>query len=409
MRAPLAAVGVEYTAVGLAMRLVAARASRVVLLLGCFGQAWAAPGEGEGCLPIPLAASLPLHTGDALVLGEPDRVDRQATLAPRDGGAYLLAYASDADGSMDRSELRLVEVDAGHCAGPARPWRPVPGASLDAPAVVGGWIHFTSVTRTGEQARLQLWRAPLRPGLPGQAERRPDIPGLRTAHGWPRWVDAGDGTTVVSYRADGNAPHWTALDDAGHPLRIRRIDPASRSAYVRVVRMTGGGWLLSYQHPPDGGYMATWFRISRDGEQWSAARQITESPERRGRPDVHDGYALPRRDAGVDLYYVYPSLKGGTAQAPIVDFDLYRRAVLADGTLGPEQALSHPADFNPYAPSAHRLADGRVLLTFADIAARGADGVSSARLVATRLDGDAPLPAARRHATDAGAATHGND
>jgi len=86
--------------------------------------------------------------------------------------------------------------------------------------------------------------------------------------------------------------------------------------------------------------------------------------------------------------YVYPSFKGPDARFA-VGFDLYRRSVRPDGRLGPEQRLTDRTAFNPFAPSAHRLRDGTVLVSFSDILENGADGVSRAQLTVFRLKDDA--------------------
>lgn len=118
-----------------------------------------------------------------------------------------------------------------------------------------------------------------------------------------------------------------------------------------------------------------------------------------GKPVVHDAYALTTLDEGVDIYYVYPSRKGPGAKVQ-VGFDLYRRAVMLDGSLGAEERLTERDDFNPFAPTAHRLPDGTILVTFSDILASGESGVSSA-LLAFKLARDAPAPD-RSHGSDGG-------
>src|SRR5690606_12840897 len=153
------------------------------------------------------------------------------------------------------------------------------------------------------------------------------------------------------------------------------------------------GCFFSYQRPPEGGYMATYVSVSKDCAKWSPPVPIAW-PDAPNLPDVHDAYALPRQDAGVDLYYVYPSFKGDDAGFR-VGFDLYRRAIGVDGTFGPEQLLTERKEFFPFAPSAHRLADGSVLVTFSDIEATGPEGVSSAVISAFVLGSDAPAPPAK--------------
>jgi hypothetical protein len=130
--------------------------------------------------------------------------------------------------------------------------------------------------------------------------------------------------------------------------------------------------------------------VSPDCASWSPSFELSP-PRPPNKPDVHDAYALPRADEGVDVYYVYPSFKGEGAKFP-VGFDLYRRSVMVDGRIGPEELLTERVQFNPFAPSAHRMPDNTILVSFSDIQEYGESGVSRAHLTLFRLETDAPAP-----------------
>ena len=262
----------------------------------------------------------------------------------------------------------------------------------DAPAFMdaadGAWLYFASSDE--DLNSIKLWRARVVDGSFDRPQRLADIDGLDRLVQWPRWVGAGD-DVLVTFRGPEVIPTWLRLDKGvtpGAPVLMG----SRKAAYPRVVPMQGGGCFFSYQRPPEDGYMATWYQVSRDCQSWSSPTELSH-PKPPNKPDIHDAYALPRSDGGVDVYYVYPSFKGEGVRFP-VGFDLYRRSVTMDGSAGPEQLLTDRSGFNPFAPSAHRLADGAVLVTFADIQENGkeGEGVTRANLTLFRLPGDAPLP-----------------
>jgi len=250
------------------------------------------------------------------------------------------------------------------------------------------WLYFAS----GGEYGLKLWRVPVSDdGSFAAPQALPPIAQLdRLAQG-PRWVSFAD-SLGATFRGPGSIPMWARSADGVHwGTSVSLADVAV--AYPRVVPMGPSGCFFSYQRPPEGGYMATYTSVSKDCAQWSSTVPIAW-PAAPNRPDVHDAYALPRVDGGVDLYYVYPSLKGDGARFA-VGFDLYRRAVGPDGTFGVEQLLTTPKDFFPFTPAAHRLANGNVLVTFADIQVVGETAVSTATISAFVLPSDAPPPRKR--------------
>jgi hypothetical protein len=88
---------------------------------------------------------------------------------------------------------------------------------------------------------------------------------------------------------------------------------------------------------------------------------------------------MPSRSPGkgVDLYY----LRGG----PRNEFNVHRRAMTENGTLGPEEVVTAPDVGHVEKPQPRRLADGRIAVMFA--VRRGERDYDLALAV---LDGDAP-------------------
>lgn len=340
----------------------------------------------EARLPPP-AQMLPVGKANVFSFDEGEGVDRQPTLAPLPGGGFLLVYARYGD--MDSSVLRVLTSRDGSTISSAETLA-FGGEIEDAPSFVtareGTWLYFAS--GDSNLGNVKLWRSRLVGRSFSAPDRLADVPGLRRLTQWPRWVDAGP-DVLLTFRGEKSVPHWLRLKEgmtqhAPIPLASFGV------AYPRVVPTADHGCFFSYQRPPEGGYMATYFRVSPDCSKWSPPTALSW-PEPPGKPDVHDAYALPRLDAGVDIYYVYPSRKGPGARFQ-VGFDLYRRAVMADGSLGAEERLTARDELNPFAPTAHRLPDGTILVTFSDIHANGADGVSSARLALFKLARDAAAP-----------------
>ncbi|ANB17266.1 Hypothetical protein I596_1236 [Dokdonella koreensis DS-123] len=336
--------------------------------------------------PLPVASRVPVGREDVVALGSGAGVDRQATLATRRSGGFVLVYARFQDGDLDSAQLRQVVSETGDALSDPRPLSFGHGVE-DAPAFidVGGrtWLYFAS--RETDTGSIGLWRSRLDEGTFAPAHRLDAIEGLTRLVQWPRWVAAGS-DALLTFRGLTSVPTWLRLEDGLKPGPAM-VPAAVGVAYPRVVPLGNRGCFFSYQRPPEGGYMATYYRVSADCARWSDAAPLAPPPPP-NKPDVHDAYALPRPDGGVDVYYVYPSFKGPDARFA-VGFDLYRRSVRPDGRLGPEQRLTDRTAFNPFAPSAHRLQDGTVLVSFSDILENGADGVSRAQLTVFRLKDDA--------------------
>jgi hypothetical protein len=124
-------------------------------------------------------------------------------------------------------------------------------------------------------------------------------------------------------------------------------------AHVGATR--AGQWVFTYQVGDAAGVVTSYVRTSSDdGVTFSEARVV--APESQ---NVHDAFVAPRAEEGVDLYYVHANPALGN------ELTGYRRALHEDGRLGPEQALTANDVGHVEKPQARRLADGRLVLTFA--------------------------------------------
>lgn len=336
----------------------------------------------------PYATELPVSRADVFAF-EGDGVDRQSTLATLPGGGFVLVYTRFERGDMDTSVLRVARSADGYVVADSEALT-FGGTVEDAPSFVttqtGTWLYFASGDRNLNN--ITLWKSQLIGDAFSPPSRLPEVPGLGRLVQWPRWVGAGS-EVFLTFRGEKSRPYWLRLKNG-----VAQTAPDALTsfgvAYPRVMPLEDHGCFFSYQKPPEGGYMATYFSVSSDCANWSSATPLSW-PKPPGKPDVHDAYALPRLDAGMDIYYVYPSRKGPAAKFQI-GFDLYRRAIMPDGRMGDEELLTARDAFNPFAPSVHRLADKTILVTFADIDENGENGVSSARMTLFKLADDAAKP-----------------
>lgn len=342
---------------------------------------------------LPGPASLPVGRHATWASDAQAGVDRQAAVLPQADGGFLLVYAQYADGDMDSSRLMQIRSPDGRQVSP-----PIPfsfGSTLeDAPVLASSenqaWLYFAA--SEGDYSNLKLWRALVTHEGFLQPQRLPDVPGLKMLTQSPRWVLAGE-DLFLTFRGSGSRPQWLTLR-GGHTPTAATTLVDTAVAYPRVVPMGRKGCFFSYQRVPEGGYMTTLYRVSPDCRTWAEPIELAPATPP-NKTDVHDGFALPRPDGGVDVYYVYPSFKGSSAPIP-VGFNLYRRAIDVHGAQGPEQLLTDPTTYNPFAPSAHRMADGSVLVTFSDIQQNSDQGVSKARLTLFRVAEDAPTASVQR-------------
>lgn len=123
--------------------------------------------------------------------------------------------------------------------------------------------------------------------------------------------------------------------------------------------------------------MVSYVTTSPNGTTWSTPEAVSSAT------NVHDTSFARRADGGLDVYFIHPTDFSG--------FRLFRRPLHVNGQLGAEQQLTDDALGEPSKPRAVRLPDGRVLLSYAEIAERAPSGAPIVqRIVLAELPGDAP-------------------
>lgn len=329
-------------------------------------------------LSLETAPQLPLLERDVLRLGEGLDVDmlsawavdptaRRARLFFESGSeafdaAWLLVSEASPDGRRFTPPQR-VTTDAGFVASCAV----LPSATGPRLVQVSAPDYHSQVAVTAVDAWTLDDARPL--SLPS---------GVASALSWPRFVDDADGGVWLAYRDGASVPSLAHSVDGVTFAPGAPVPPVAGGAMAAVGRFASGALAYVSQAPEGAEPMVSRVRTSADGAQWSSAQRVTDAS-----PNVHDTFVLPRVDGDVDLYFIYPA--GGRG------FSLFRRALSAEGALGPEQRVTDVTLGDPSKPAAFRLSDGAVLVTFADIVARAPQGwPSRQQLVVARLAGDAP-------------------
>ena len=169
---------------------------------------------------------------------------------------------------------------------------------------------------------------------------------------WPRFYSLSAGRTAVVYRDNASVPKFAVSADGQSFGEAQVMGPPAAQPELGVF--ANGTMVYLYQTDVTTGFIQSVYRISKDdGESWSEATFVTTSSN-----NVHDADAFAREDGGIDVYYIYPDTAVG--------FALWRRCLRADGKLGAEEKVVVSSWGNLAKPRAHRLSDGRILLTFVD-------------------------------------------
>lgn len=204
------------------------------------------------------------------------------------------------------------------------------------------------------------------------------IPSMSTILSWPQAIAMADGRVAVAYRTDQGLPNVTFSSDGlsfGTPIQVH-----TESAAIPTIAQLGDGTLVfTHQRPVGGEPMVSFWQLSSDGGQtWTPPARVTDAAN-----NVHDTTVVSRRDGAADLYYIYPTGQTG--------FTLFRRSLDGAGTLGAEQQVTSEDVREPSKPRGLRLADGTLLVTYAEISERSAQGLPTVqRTKALLLRTDAP-------------------
>lgn len=325
---------------------------------------------GREGLPVPEPSALPIGPNDALVVGPGLALDAQSALSIDDEGAVTLVFDTF-DRDFRQGELWIARSIDGRRFPLARPSGHTPHPLEASPSFVRGALYFAGADDPTGAAVLYRARV-------GGADALPAVPGLSSLLSWPQLAPWGD-RVAIAFRDDAGRPMFAAGDDAesfGAPVVV-----GPDAAAVPIVAAFGDGSLAyAYQHPVGAEPMVSFVRRSSDGVTWTDPVRVTDASS-----NVHDAAFVARSDGGLDLYYAYPGVAG---------FALFRRALSADGVLGPEERVTADEVGEASKPRGLRLPSGRVLVTFAEIEARdsGTGEPTRQRLRIASLPGEAPPP-----------------
>lgn len=358
-------------------------------------------------LPEP-ARTIPVRESEVRAFPTGDFVDQQTTEFNYPNGDFILVYGRLKGGYLRNSSLWFVVSEKDKTISKTKPLPIENDAEFHNMAVAspsfvtgphGTWLYFETSGRNEEG--VKLWKSRLSGTTFSEPVELSPVPGLTDLAALPSWANAGS-YTYLTFRNKRGLPFWVRLRDGVAQGAPQRLEPFG-VGFARVIPMGGGGCFFSYQIPWQAGGMATYYRTSRDCSHWSPPALLSHQPIRfHGKPVaqvvVHDAYALARLRHGVDVYYSAVNYKGEHALRSKFGFVLYRRSVEPNGTLGPEQLLTAKPIFYPFYASAHRLANGSVLVTFSDIHSTGNDIylkgsrlVTSSDLTVFALKSDAPV------------------
>lgn len=322
--------------------------------------------------------ALPLGPSAALTLGGGGGIDVQAALFASRGGADAAIVYDHFDAAFSTGELRSASLTMdGLLSTPTDLFADASTFAANPSGVerVGtAYLYYVRAATLQGSATIERRERQGSSWGPPQVVSLPAI----TLLSWPRFIALPDDRVALGYR-DGLGQPRVALSSDGLHFDSASVVESRSSAMVAVGSFSDGQLVCTYQTESAAAPMTSWVRRSRDGVSWSPPLRVTSSST-----NVHDTAPLSRVDGGIDLYYIYPVGQLG--------FVLFRRRYGADGTLGLEERVTDDSFGEVSKPSGVRLADGRLLLTYAAITARDpVQGFPSVQqLGAVLLAGDAP-------------------
>lgn len=339
-------------------------------------------------LALPEPAALPLGGSDVLALSDGNELDMLSSLSVNEDGSILVVF--------DRSDEELssgkVFVSRSHDGAAFSKPRALPVGAKEAGAVEPSLVMNPSLVRTTAGAFMyyttsesldgdaSVFRRPLSSAGFGEPEAVGPIEQGSWLLSWPIFHARTDGTVGLAYRtAHGTATYATSSDGVTFSP-TRAVPRADLAAMADAAELGNGGVAYTYQQGPMT-QMVSYVTTSVATTSWSERQVVSDAA------NVHDTSMCRRADGGLDLYYIHPSVDAGFPAG----FRLFRRALHPDGRLGPEERITAAELGEPSKPRALRLSNGRVLVSYAQIAKRGTGGAPLVqRIVLAQLPGEAP-------------------
>ena len=331
-------------------------------------------------LVLPAASALPLGASDVLRLSDADAIEVGSVALPMKDGSVVVVF-DRLDAAFTRGSLYSARSSRGR-----RFTKPAPFARGSDAYVVGP----SAVIRAGSaflyheeaktlQGRPSMWRSAL--GADGHwaaAERLPAIADVTSLLSWPEVTAMGEGA-LLAFRGGATSACRVATSTDGVTFAMKTPPCTTAAAMAASATFANGSLAFSHQNG-DPANMISYVMTSNDrGASWSTPLVVSNAA------DVHDTSFVKRLDGGLDLYFIYPPDDHG--------FSLFRRALTPAGVLGPEERVTQSSLGEPSKPHVARLTDGRLLLSYAEIAKRGPSAEPTVqRIVLASLAKDAPAP-----------------
>ena len=318
---------------------------------------------------LPAAAKIPFTDKDILVVSRDVAADYGGALVEDTSvGKLAIVFERYLSQTEFKGELRIARLEDNGTFGPSAS----AGLSSD-PFVVGAhafahggdtFVYF----QHGDVNRgsVRLARARFENGGFAAAEDLVLADSHKGNYAWPCPVERG-GDDALSYDHYADSNH-VALGDG------RTFGAAARIAsgvQGRVASFASGALAYTWQNG-DPANMIAYVRLSSDAVTWAPQVPITS------KVNVHDVTPFRRADGGVDIYFI-------AAESPFV-FQIVRRPITENGTLGPEEIVSTATAGSLTQPHPHRLHDGSVGLVFGMQITSNIDTDTGF----VRLEGDAP-------------------
>lgn len=243
------------------------------------------------------------------------------------------------------------------------------------PVIINGkiWIYFnafTEATKTAQWGRFAFDEED--PETPVEWLGTSEILAGQT-HAWTYPALTDSGKVLLAYEKQdlqsGQTDLFFSLSQKGQSFGgSQRLALGAHS--VRFGEFYKGPWAFSYQVKTAQGAQAYFVLSADQGVSFFPPVKISDEE------NIQDTFLLQRKDGGVDAYYLVEFKGRG--------FSLFRRKILQDGSLGPEQQLTSTA-VSVEKPHCLRLHSGKIFVTLSKVSQQ-AKGMSSDLVFMTLVD-----------------------